>query len=162
MPLRGALNYGEIANVFKYVESIAGNGVLSIANGEKAVHLTFRAGFLVLVESNSHSRHMSDVLRERGLLGAETLMRALAAQRAEGGRRKLGAILCEDFGISHESIEKALAEHFRAILMDVFAWTEGRFVFERSEEGGEEKERFNLELMEFLESVTDELKKKAV
>ncbi len=149
MALEGTLNYLDIAHLLQVVGQSRKSGELNIAWEDRQSRLFFERGALIRAESNRIHDGIGTLLVHAGLLSHEDLDLALAKQRSDSERRRLGAILCDDFGIQHRDIERLLRRQFEQIVFDVFSWPGGRFVFQ-FEGASEPPERFRLDAIEFI------------
>jgi hypothetical protein len=118
--------------------------------------MLFEGGRITCAESDRGREGIGEQLVQSGILRREDLERALAAQAAEAAAssqpRRLGAILCDDFGVLAEDIERVLARQFEQIVLEAFSWSGGSFAFEFGEPA-EVRERFHLDPVEFILSV---------
>lgn len=152
MALEGTLNYMDISHLLEVVGVSGKSGVLSIHWEERTARLIFKQGRLLRAESNRIREGVGTLLKQAGILTAESLAQALEIQRAEGGTRRLGAILCDDFAVDPADIEKVLLEQSKQIVYDVFSWPGGRFTF-TFEAPGEALDRFHHNALEFIHDV---------
>lgn len=149
MALEGTLSYMDIEHLLKVVESSRKSGVLEISWQDREARLFLQEGRLVRAESNRNHDGIGTLLVRSGILREEQLEQALALQREEGGRRRLGAILCDEFGVSAADTQRLLCHQFEAIVYDVFSWPGGSFVF-HIQEAEQVLDRFHLAPVEFL------------
>jgi hypothetical protein len=130
MPLEGKLGYRDIADLLRVVDVRQKSGVLRIRWEARNAKLFFSRGELFRAESSQYSARIGDVLVGQGVLERDDIDRALSLQTKEGGRRRLGAILHDEFGLSDAEVQHALTAQFKAIAFDVLSWPEGRFEFD--------------------------------
>lgn len=149
MPLEGKLNYGELADLLQVIDISRKTGILNVSSRKGVGRLFFEMGKLVRAESNLFSVRVGDVLVEQGVISHEDRHEALEIQRKEGSRRKLGAIICEDMGVGVSEIEVALAAQFKAVIMNILTWTQGKIRFEPADESVT-RERFFINTTEFI------------
>lgn len=149
MPLEGKLNYGELADLLQVIDISRKTGILNVKSRKGVGRLFFEVGKLVRAESNLFSVRVGDVLVEQGVMSRDELHEALDAQRDEGNKRKLGAVICEDMEIGAEEIEAALAAQFKAIILDILTWPNGQIRFEPADEALS-RERFFVNTTEFI------------
>ncbi|GAB4260224.1 MAG: hypothetical protein Kow0092_08980 [Deferrisomatales bacterium] len=149
MALEGTLSYLDIAHLLKVVESSEKSGVLDIRWQERSARLFFQRGRLIRAESNRCDQGIGTLLVQARRLRREDLTKALAVQAQEGGQRRLGAILCDDFGVDAEEMERFLAMQFERIVYDVFSWPGGTFTFEFHEPEAV-LDRFALDPVDFI------------
>jgi CheY-like chemotaxis protein len=153
MPLEGTLNYLDVAHLVQVVGASQKSGVLEISWEDRSARLLFERGDLTCAESNVCHDGIGTLLVNAELLAAADLDLALVKQRGEGSAaRRLGAILCDDFGVEPEDIERLLRQQFERVALDVFSWPGGKFVF-RFREARSEGDRFHLDAIEFILAV---------
>jgi len=152
MALEGTLNYLDIAHLLQVVGASLKSGVLEISWEDREARLFFERGNLVRADANRFHEGIGTILVNARLLTEEELEEALARQRSEGGSRRLGAILCEDFKLRPNDIERLLRRQFEQIVFDVFSWPGGRFVF-HFQEPSAAADRFRIDAMEFILNV---------
>lgn len=152
MGLSGELGYREIADIFNMVETTKKSGVLRLSCPSGSARIFFEWGELIRAESSTATDPVGALLVERGLLSAEELAEALDIQRAEGGGRRLGCILVDEFSVSEEDIQLVLSLQFKTIVSDVIRWPGGVFEFDFELPEGA-SDRFTLSGSEFLMEV---------
>lgn len=150
MALEGTLNYLDITHLFQVVGGAQKSGVLEITWEDRRAKILFERGRLIKAESNRFRKGIGSLLVDAGYLSQDALERALATQRSEGSAaRRLGAILCDDFGVQSQDIERQLRRQFELIVFDIFSWPGGRFVFEFNEPASA-RDRFHVDPVEFI------------
>jgi hypothetical protein len=156
MAFEGSLEYLDIAHLFDVLDTSQKSGVLECTWEGRRVRMLFEAGRIVCAEGDQSRDGIGELLVQSGILRREDLERALAAQAAEATTRsksrRLGAILCDDFGVLAEDIERVLARQFEEIVLEAFSWPGGSFTFDFGEPA-EVRERFHLDPVEFILSV---------
>jgi hypothetical protein len=153
MPLEGTLHYLDIAHLFRVVGGAQKSGVLEITWDDRRARMKFERGRLTNAESNRFRQGIGTILVQAGYLTEHDLERALEVQRSEGsGARRLGGILCDEFGVRPEDIERQLRHQFELIAFDVFSWPGGRFTFEFREPEAVH-DRFHVDPVEFILAV---------
>lgn len=149
MPLQGKLGFRELADLLRVVDVRQKSGVLRIRWEARNAKLFFNRGELLRAESSQFSDRIGDVLVSRGVLARPDVDRALARQAEEGGRRRLGAILHDDYGVADATIQGALTAQFTAIVFDLLSWPEGIFEFDFTPPS-QMPERFALGATDFI------------
>ena len=149
MALEGTLNYLDISHLLHVVGTSKKSGVLEISWQERQARLFFENGGLVRAESNRSHEGIGTLLVNAGVLAPEALEAALATQRDDPGRRRLGAILCDELELAPEALQQMLRRQFQDIVFDVFSWPSGNFVFNFSSPE-EIEERFTIDAVAFI------------
>ncbi len=152
MSLEGTLSYLDIAHLLKVVGAARKSGELVITWQDRRARLLFQSGRMIRAESNQKHPGIGTLLVRAGRLGEADLARALEIQRADVQHRRLGAILCDEFGVDPREMERLLAQQFQQIVYDVFSWPSGSFRFEFTEPA-EIQDRFHLNPSEFILAV---------
>lgn len=91
--------------------------------------VTFLDGRPITVRSNVPSETLGRVLLQKQLITSEQL--AVSVRRMQREKRQQGQILLEMGVLSPFNLERALVEQTEAKLLDVFSWSDGRFLFKR-------------------------------
>ena len=149
MALEGTLSYLDIAHLLQVVGTSKKTGILEISWQERQARLLFENGGLIRAESNRSYAGIGTLLVNAGVLSSEGLEAALAAQRDDPRRRRLGAILCDELGLEPDALQQMLRRQFENIVFDVFSWPGGSFVFQFSLPE-EIEERFTIDAVEFI------------
>lgn len=149
MPLEGTLSYRDLAHLLQVVGASKKSGVLEIRYEDRLARLVFRDGRLIRAESNQRHPGLGELLVQAGALTTRDLQRALGRQSAEGEERRIGTLLCEEFGVAPETIQEVLSRQFRDIVFDVLRWPGGTFRFEFGEPD-EVMDRFSLNPSAFI------------
>ncbi len=152
MAVEGSLSYMDIAHLLNMVGTSRKSGVLTIRYESREARLFFQQGHLTRAASNQICDGIGSLLVEAGHLNADDLERALEVQRQEGGIRRLGVILFEDFSIRHEDIQSLLLEQARRIVFDVFSWPGGSFSF-RADDPAADLDRFHHDPVDLIHEV---------
>lgn len=128
LALEGDLHHFFPAEVLQLLQLAQANGRLDLERPRERVELFIERGRPVFARTSGAAVRAGEVLVHRGLLTAETLEIALAAQRERPGER-LGALLVASGAISPEQLQLAVREVLRRIVYGVLLWREGRFRF---------------------------------
>jgi len=149
MALEGTLNYLDIAHLLQVVGTAKKTGVLEISWQERKARLFFENGGLIRAEANRAYTCIGTLLVNAGVLAREQLEAALATQRGDARRRRLGAILCDELGVEPSALQQMLRRQFEDVVFDVFSWPGGSFVFHFALPV-EIEERFCIDAVEFI------------
>ncbi len=149
MALEGTLNYLDISHLLQVVGAARKSGVLEIWWEDREARLLFRDGRLIRAESSRVQLAIGTLLVQSQLVTEEVLSAALARQGAEAGRRRLGVVLCEEFGVAPAAIEGLLRHQFERVVYELFSWPGGHFAFQFGDPG-EGLDRFHLNPAEFI------------
>jgi hypothetical protein len=125
----GSLQMFAVPDLLEFLRSSRRTGTLVITSeaGIGAVHL-YRG--MLTGAASPNTANLGDILLKRGLLTRERLSAATEDQKADSLGRLLGAILVERGFISTQDLQTALGEQIRSAILEMVAWTFGRFAFE--------------------------------
>lgn len=129
MSLVGNLEDLGLGEILQIVSLSRKSGVLSLQSQTKQGKIYFREGQVIRANSSSRRENLGELLLRRKLVDLPILKEALTLQQQEGGQRRIGAILGENFDISREAIEEAVKEQIEKIVYAFFSWEEGTFSF---------------------------------
>jgi hypothetical protein len=104
--------------------------------------------------------NLGSMLIARGALSEEQLKSAAELQRANSPDRLLGSILVEKGLVEKEKLEEVLVGQIKGALLEMVAWTSGRFAFEpdrRNQTGDSSEINVELDTQEVLLDVLREL-----
>jgi tetratricopeptide (TPR) repeat protein len=134
--MKGNLSRGVLPGLLRELFVAHKTGLLHVAQGADRRSVRFQDGRIVGAQASDPDEQMGPVLVRQGFLSQADLDRAREATAREP--RRLGRAL-RDLGVWDEARkEEALALHAREVLLKLFSWTEGEYVFEElpSEETG--------------------------
>jgi DNA-binding response OmpR family regulator len=93
--------------------------------------VAFSGGYPVSVRSNVANETLGQILLEKKLITADTL--AESVQRMLKEKRQQGQILIEMGALSPYNLDRALVDQLEAKLLEIFSWTDGKFMFKAGE-----------------------------
>ncbi len=107
-------------------------GLLHVTRGERA-GVSFRSvnGEIVSGSSTDEKGRLGEMLVRQGLLKRADLDRALVIVTKK--KRRLAPVLCELDLVDTLTLERALAQHIRELLLTALLWTEASLLFEDQE-----------------------------
>lgn len=105
-----------------------GKLILTRRDGTGVVVL--RAGRIIYAASNSVRETFGSILVCRGLVSEPTLMEALEKQQAEGGKKRLGAILVEMGKVTEDDLREVMHHQTGVVIEELFQWSTGFFKFD--------------------------------
>ncbi len=92
---------------------------------EKTVHL--REGQVVFATSSRPEDSLSTLLLSRGVVGLREI-EAIEKRRLSG--KRIGTLLVEAGALSRSELSRYLGEQLTAIVLSMFGWSDGEYVFE--------------------------------
>lgn len=112
-----------------YAERATGSLLLLRESTKKIV--AFAGGYPVWVRSNVPGETLGQILLEKHLITAEILTESVKRMLRE--KRHHGQILIEMGALSPFNLERALAYQLEAKLLEIFSWSDGKFMFKAGE-----------------------------
>jgi len=129
MALKGDLRSFSIVQLLNLIHLARKSGRLSIAAEGEVAELYFQDGKLVYAHVRSRPNTLLDVLYQARRLTTKQY-RALKARTAKLSDKALGLLLVNAGYFTPQEILIILRDHYANIVRKLFAWIEGRFVFE--------------------------------
>lgn len=126
--LAGTLRGTPFPMVLQRLFARRANGSLLLRRGTTKKIVFFVDGRPLAVRSNVVAECLGQILARQRLISSEALQESLRRMKAEA--RLQGEILVEMGALSPTNLTRALVEQAEAKLIDVFGWTEGRFMFQ--------------------------------
>ncbi len=112
-----------------YAERATGSLLLLRETTKKIV--AFAGGYPVWVRSNVPGETLGQILLEKHLITPEILAESVKRMLRE--KRHHGQILIEMGALSPFNLERALAHQLEAKLLEIFSWSDGKFMFKAGE-----------------------------
>ena len=130
MSLVGNLEDLGLGEILQIVSLSRKSGILTLCSRGREGNIVFRQGQVIGATSPAHQEGLGEVLVRKGLIDHGLLRRALAIQKGEGSKERLGTILINYFQIPVATIEEVVRQQIESIVYSLFDWTEGTFGFE--------------------------------
>ncbi len=130
MSLVGNLEDLGLGEILQIISLSCKSGTLRLSSRGREGAIVFRAGQVIQATSSTLQENFGEILIRKGTLDLETLRAALAQQKHEGCRERLGSILVRSFGFQASLMEELAKEQVERVLYTLFAWAEGTFEFE--------------------------------
>jgi DNA-binding response OmpR family regulator/tetratricopeptide (TPR) repeat protein len=128
----GTLKRTPLARVLQRLYATRASGSLLLLRDTIKKIVFFSDGYPFSVRSNLLGECLGQILLEKKLITGETLSASVARMQKE--KRQQGQILIEMGALSPYNLQRALIDQVEAKLLEVFAWTDGKFMFKASEE----------------------------
>ncbi len=129
MALKGDLRSFSIVQLLNLVHLARKTGRLAIASEGEVAELYFQDGKLVYAALRSRPQSLLDILYQARRLTAKQY-KALKARTGNLNDKALGLLLVNAGYFTPQDILTILKDHYTNIVRRLFAWIEGRFVFE--------------------------------
>jgi len=130
--VRGDLGGIGVPRLFRAIadERRTGRLVLESASGAQEGHVYFRRGDAYHARLVGSGIQLGTRLVSAGYLADQDVEGALAIQKSEGGRRRLGEILIEEGMVPRQAIEKIVRQQIEDTIFEILRWEGGTFLFE--------------------------------
>jgi tetratricopeptide (TPR) repeat protein len=126
--MKGNLSRGVLPGLLRELFVTHRTGLLHVARSADRRSVRFQDGRIVGAQASDPDEQMGPVLVRHGFLSQADLDRAREATAREP--KRLGRAL-RDLGVWDDARkEEALALHAREVLLKLFSWTDGEYVFE--------------------------------
>jgi curved DNA-binding protein CbpA len=126
--LQGQIAEGRIPEILRSIYLDHLSGLLCFRNGGVQIEVRFHKGRIVGGTSNAFGNGFGEVIVRDGLLGAEQWQEANSIAKITGVQ--VVTILEELGTLTRERFDDALALYIRELLLEVFAWGQGEYIFE--------------------------------
>jgi hypothetical protein len=126
LAIRGEIETTSVPELLRSILKSGETGILTVTNGDALKSIYIQAGRVVYASSNNKDERMGEVLLLRGKLTARQFVEA--SKRIRPGLR-LGSILVELGALDVDELIPAVETHVKQILIDLFTWTTGEYVF---------------------------------
>ena len=133
MSLVGNLEDLGLGEILQIVSLSRKSGVLELKSLDREGRVVFRDGEVIRATASTFPENLGDLLLRRDAIDFETMKQALRIQQKEGGHRRFGEVLVDEFGFDKELIETLVRQQVERIVYSFFAWNEGSFAFELGE-----------------------------
>ena len=128
----GTLKRTPLARVLQRLYASRSSGSLLLLRDNVKKIVLFSDGYPFSVRSNLLGECLGQILLEKKLITGEVLSASVARMQKE--KRQQGQILIEMGALSPYNLQRALVDQVEAKLLEVFAWTDGKFMFKASDE----------------------------
>lgn len=135
--MRGDLSETSVADLCRGLSDAEATGAVELDGPEGAARVFFRQGAVYWAMSPAPRARLGDRLVNGGLLTAEQLEQALAAQRDSTERSKLGAILADQGLVTRDVIRVFVQEQILDALFDLMRWRDGSYAFRAGDAASE-------------------------
>jgi DNA-binding response OmpR family regulator/tetratricopeptide (TPR) repeat protein len=123
----GTLKRTPLARLLQRIYAQRATGSLLLLHDTVKKIVMFVEGYPVSVRSNVLGECLGQILLEKRLITGDAL--AVSVQRMQTEKRQQGQILIEMGALSPYNLERALVEQLESKLFEIFAWSDGKFLF---------------------------------
>lgn len=127
--LQGSISRFKIPEIFQLLANSGKTGTLGIQKDDDIVMVYFKNGRIVYAYGPRQSRHLGQMLRERGKIDDNQLREAVNTQAAVSLSKRLGNVLIEKGYIDRADLAEAVSEQIQELIYSLLSWEEGSFKF---------------------------------
>lgn len=131
----GEFHEGGLDKILARIQEDEQSGVLTAYYDKLIKRVVCTRGRVSFCGSNDPSELVGQAFVRSGLISEKDLMEAIAVQ--DKTAEPLGKVLQALRKVTQEQVKRTIADKFREAVLDLYLWTEGRWVFQR--EGGFER-----------------------
>jgi hypothetical protein len=125
--LAGNLAVFKLPDIFTFLATARGTGMLTLASNEHEAYVFFRGGQIVYAASNQEALRLGSILQRKKKITRE---QAKAIDDAiVSGRGRFGEVAVEQGVLTQEQIDEFLKVQVAEVVYDAFVWREGTFAF---------------------------------
>jgi curved DNA-binding protein CbpA len=125
--ISGFLKHYPLSDILLDLQRSEKNGILEIKNGHISKRIYIKNGDMVFATSNREEDRMGEVLLRAGKISADQYYQSVDALKKTGKRQ--GAILVELGYLKPEDLIWAVRHQVEEIILSLFQWEDGEFVF---------------------------------
>jgi hypothetical protein len=125
--LAGNLAVFKLPDIFTFLATARGTGMLTLASSESEAYVFFRAGQIVYAASNQESLRLGSILLRKKKITREQAEAIDAA--VVRGRGRFGEVAVEQRILTQEQIDEFLKVQVAEVIFDAFVWRDGTFGF---------------------------------
>ena len=129
--LQGTLKRTPFARLLQRLYADRATGALLLLHEPTKKIVTFVDGYPVSVRSNIVGETLGQILLQKRLITGEVLEESVRRMQKE--KRQQGQILIEMNALSPYNLDRALVEQADAKLFEIFAWSDGKYMFRAGE-----------------------------
>ncbi len=127
--LEGRLEETSFATLLHHLHGLRASGVLHLEHRKKKKKIQLREGHPVGIQSNLVDECLGNLLVASGKISWDTMHESV--RRARSGEGLQGQILVAMHMLDEEDLARALRNQAEEKLFEIFAWSRGRFRFQR-------------------------------
>ncbi len=125
--ISGLLKYFPLPDIFLDLQRSGKTGILEIRNGNICKKIYIQNGDIIFAVSNLEEDRIGEVLLKLGKLTLEQYYHSLDVMKKTG--RRHGSVLIELGYLKPEEIFGIVTHHVEEIILGLFKWKDGKFVF---------------------------------
>lgn len=132
--LSGKLDELGLDDILQIITLSRRTGVLTLKSRGREAVLQFRDGLVVRATSTGFQQSLGEMLVQKGVVDAAIVRSALTIQQGEGFKERIGVILHTRFQVDLQVIEQTVREQMANVVLTLFAWHEGTYDFEATDQ----------------------------
>lgn len=127
--LQGSIDRFKLPEIFQLLAASQKTGTLGIQKDDNIVMIYLKKGRINYAYGPRHSRHLGQLLREKGKISTSQLKDAVETQSSISLSRRLGEILLEKRYIDQGDLREAVTEQIEELIYSLLGWENGSFKF---------------------------------
>jgi CheY-like chemotaxis protein len=128
IPFRGKMEQVPLARILMKIYNARKTGILNLKNGGVSKYLVFEDGELQFAKSTEESDRIGNILLHSGLVSYEDCRR-VAEEQQRRRKDRIGNLFIEDGVLTLEQLHWTIRFQIQQILMSVFSWETGDYLF---------------------------------
>jgi len=129
MDLQGKIEKFNVPEIFQLIASGKRTGTLGIIRNDQATMFYFKGGQITYAYLPGNRQRIGERLVNKGFINNRVLDAALAMQKENRGKNRIGKILVEQKRINEQQLATILTEQISDIVYKVMSWDKGLFKF---------------------------------
>src|SRR4030043_2046781 len=125
--ISGLLKHYPLADIFLDLHRSEKDGIIEIKNGLISKKIYMKNGDMVFATSNKEEDRLGEVLLKAGRITADQYYQSVDIIKKTG--KRLGAVLVELGYIKPEDLIQAVRHQVEEIVLSLFQWEDGNFIF---------------------------------
>jgi len=127
--LQGNISRFKIPEIFQLLANSCKTGTLGIQKDDDIVMVYFKNGRIIYAYGPRQSRHLGQLLKEKGKIDDSQLRDAVNTQAGVSLSKRLGHVLIEKGFIDRTDLAEAVSEQIQELIYSLLSWEEGSFKF---------------------------------
>ncbi len=127
--LQGSISRFKLPEIFQLISQSRKTGTLGIQKDDDIVMVYFKKGRITYAYGPRQTRHLGEILREKGRLTTAQLSRAVEIQSTQSLSKRLGQIMMEEGYIDRADLSEVVREQIEELMYSLLTWEAGAFKF---------------------------------
>jgi len=133
MALQGNLQDFSITQLLNLINLAKKSGALLVRNNAASARVQFRNGEMVYAQMDEEAHNLPHILFKANKI-TDNQLRSLQNRSGSMGEKELGLLIVNAGNLSQQDIVESLRSHFSNVVRGLFAWEDGQFKFDDTQE----------------------------